>query len=324
MSISVKRRRWPLHLLGTALLATRAVDVRAQAGAPAAAHAAASVAPGSARRLAVVASFSILADMVREVAGDAADVTALVGPNTDAHVFQPTPADLQRVAGADLVVVNGLGFEGWIDRLVRASGYRGRVLVATRGIVPRRLGRAVDPHAWQSLVYAAHCVENIRAALVAAAPSRAGQIDRRAADYAARLAALDARARAAFDAVPREQRRILTSHDAFGYLGEAYGLTFIAPRGWSTDAEASAADVAALIRQVRGQQVRALFVENVTDRRLVDRIAQETGARVGGTLYSDALSAPGTAADTYLKMYAHNVDSLGVALRESLAALRAR
>ena len=269
----------------------------------------------TARPLQVVASFSILADMLREVAGDAAQVHSLVGANADAHVFEPTPADAQRLARADLVVVNGLHFEGWIDRLVRSSGYRGPVIEATRGIEPRRVGRAVDPHAWQSLAHAQRYVENMRAALVAAAPSQAAAIDARAAAYRERIAALDASARAAFEAVPRDQRRVVTTHDAFGYLGEAYGITFISPRAWSTDSEASAAGVASVIRQVRLHQARALFVENITDRRSIERISQETGARVGGTLYSDALSPPAAGADTYLRLYAHNVKSIAVALQ---------
>ncbi len=273
----------------------------------------------TAKPLQVVASFSILADMAREVAGDAAQVHSLVGPNADAHVFEPTPADAQRLAKADLVIVNGLHFEGWIDRLVRASGYRGKVVEATQGIVPRRAGRGVDPHAWQSLVHAQRYVENIRTALVAAAPMQAATIDARAKAYSARIAALDARSRAALEAIPREQRRVVSTHDAFGYLGEAYGITFIAPRSWNTDSEASAAGVAAVIRQVRLHQARALFVENITDRRSIERIAQETGARVGGTLYSDALSAPGQGAATYLEMMAHNVEAIAGALRAAAA-----
>lgn len=274
------------------------------------------------RKLQVVASFSILADLVREVAGDAADVSSLVGANADAHVFEPRPSDLQRLARADLVVVNGLGFEGWIERLVRSSGYRGPVVVASDGIVPRRVGHAPDPHAWQSLQHAQRYVENIRAALERAAPAHAAALKARAAAYGTRLAELDAESRAAFEVVPRERRRIISSHDAFGYLGDAYGLTFLAPRGWNTDADPSAAEFAALVRQVRQQKALALFVENISDRRLVERIAQETGARVGGTLHSDALSPPGTAADSYLRLYRHNVQTLAGALRAALAASR--
>ena len=269
--------------------------------------------------LQVVASFSILADMVREVAGDAAQVHSLVGANADAHVYEPTPADAQRLARADLVIVNGLHFEGWIDRLVRSSGYRGPVVEASSGITPRRVGRAIDPHAWQSLVHAQRYVENIRAALVAAVPHRAAAIDARAKAYSQQIAELDASARAAFAAVPPAQRRVVSSHDAFGYLGEAYGITIISPRSWNTDSEASAAGVAAVIRQVRLHQARALFVENITDRRSIERIAQETGAQVGGTLYSDALSLPGAGADTYLKMIAHNVNAIATALRTAAA-----
>lgn len=260
--------------------------------------------------LQVVASFSILADITREVAGDAAVVTSLVAPNADAHVFEPTPSDAQRIKAADLVVINGLRFEGWIDRLVKSSGYKGPVVAATEGIQPRLVRGAADPHAWQSLAHAQAYVKNIAGALARARPGQAQAIQGRAAAYAAKLQALDLQARNQLAAVPEAQRRVITAHDAFAYLGEAYGITFIAPQGWNTSGDASASTVAAVIRQIKARQARALFVENISDRRLVDRIARETGATVGGTLYSDALSIPGTEADTYLKLYTHNLQQL--------------
>jgi zinc/manganese transport system substrate-binding protein len=264
-----------------------------------------------------VASFSILADITREVAGDAAVVTSLVAPNADAHVFEPTPSDAQRIKAADLVVINGLRFEGWIDRLVKSSGYKGPVVVATEGIQPRLVRGAADPHAWQSLAHAQAYVNNIAGALARARPGQAQAIQGRAAAYAAKLQALDLQARHQLAAVPEAQRRVITAHDAFAYLGEAYGITFIAPQGWNTSGDASASTVAAVIRQIKARQARALFVENISDRRLIDRIARETGATVGGTLYSDALSIPGTEADTYFKLYTHN-------LRQLLGAIGAK
>lgn len=271
--------------------------------------------PGGAPPLRVVASFSILADMVREVGGDAVDVSALVGPDSDAHVFEPSPADAKRIAQADLVVVNGLGFEGWLERLIRSSGYHGPVLVATVGVTPRILGGADDPHAWQSLAMAKLYVENIRAGLVRQRPLAALQINARAADYQRRIASLDESTKARFAAIPVAERHVVTSHDAFGYFGAAYGVKFSAPQGWSTASEASAADVARIVRQLKADRVRALFVENISDPRMVERIAQEAGARIGGTLYSDALSRPGTPGDTYLRMFAHNVTTLLAALK---------
>ncbi len=265
--------------------------------------------------LRVVASFSLLADMAREVGGDAVQVSALVGPDADAHVFAPTPADAQRLAQADLVLVNGLGFEGWIDRLVRAAGYRGAVVVASAGITPRQGGRHADPHAWQSLVHAQRYAENIRAAIVQARPAAAAAVNARAADYTRRLAALDTSIRTRLAAVPAADRVVVTSHDAFGYFAEAYAVRFRAAQGWNTSSEASAADVAQLVRQLKAQRVRALFVENISDPRLLERIAREAGARLGGTLYSDALSAPGTPAGSYLGMMSHNADTLLAALQ---------
>ncbi len=271
-------------------------------------------------RLRVVASFSLLADMAREVGGEAVQVSALVGPNADAHVFAPSPADAQRVAQADLLVVNGLGFEGWIDRLVKATAYRGTVVVASQGIEPRRLAGQADPHAWQSLVHAQRYVENLRAALVLARPAQAQLFERQAAAYSGRLAVLDQSIRQRLAAVPAGERVVVTSHDAFGYFAQAYGIQFLAAQGWSTGAEASAADVARLIRQLKAQKVRALFVENISDPRLLQRLAKEAGATLGGTLYSDALSAPGTAADTYLRLMTHNADTVLAALRPAAAA----
>jgi len=268
-----------------------------------------------ARKLRVVASFSILADMAREVGGDAVDVTALVGPDGDAHVFEPTPADVKRLSNADLVIVNGLRFEGWIERLVQVSGYRGPVVVASKGITTRLLGPAPDPHAWQSLANARRYVDNIRAAFVAARPSHTAHIEQRSANYLRRVDALDASVRKRLGQVAPADRRVVTSHDAFGYFAEAYGVTFISAVGWSTGSEASAADVSRIVRQLRAQNVRAVFVENISDPRLVQRIAHEAGARVGGTLYSDALSPPGTAGDTYLRMFDHNASTLLAALQ---------
>ncbi|WP_018904981.1 metal ABC transporter substrate-binding protein [Variovorax paradoxus] len=266
------------------------------------------------RPLRVVASFSILADMAREIGGSAVEVAALVGPDSDAHVFQPSPADARRLANAELVVVNGLAFEGWMDRLVRSSGYRGPVVVASDGVPVRRMGRAPDPHAWQDLANAQRYAANLRDAMARARPAFAAEIGRRCASYIERLQALDREIRARFDAMPREHRRVISSHDAFGYFGAAYGIEFLAPQGMNTDSEASAASVARLIGQIRREDVRAVFVENISDPRLVQRIAREGGVTVGGRLYSDALSAPGTEADTYLKLFAHNATTIASAL----------
>lgn len=269
------------------------------------------------RPLRVVASFSILADLVANVGGPDVEVHALVGRDADAHVYQPAPADVKRVAQADLVVVNGLHYEGWLTRLVQAAGFKGPVLVCSDGLTPRRMGADPDPHAWQDLASARHYVARIRDALVQARPAQADALRRRAADYTAQIDALDRQTRADFATLPADRRRVVTSHDAFGYFAAAYGIEFLAAQRWNTDSEPSAADVARLIRQIRAQRAAALFVENISDPRLVQRIAQETGAVVGGTLYSDALSAPGTAADSYLKLFRHNAQTLLAGLRRS-------
>jgi zinc/manganese transport system substrate-binding protein len=280
-----------------------------------------------ARKPQIVASFSILADMASEVAPAGIEVSALVGPDADAHVFEPTPAHGRRLAQADLVIVNGMGFEGWIDRLIKVSGYKGTVVVATRGITPRKVGKhggshaghqhshgGSDPHAWQDLALARRYVANLAAGIGERWPEHRAEVQTRSADYSARIDALDRQVRDGLAPIPRAQRRVISSHDAFGYFGDAYGIDFLSPQGWSTNSEPSAASVARLIRQVRDQSVRALFVENISDPRLLERIASEAKVSVGGTLFSDALSAPGGPADTYLKMMAHNARSLTAAL----------
>ncbi len=270
----------------------------------------------------IVATFSILADMARELAPAGTVVTSLVGPNADAHVFEPTPADGRHLAQADLVVVNGLNFEGWVDRLIKVSGYRGPVVVASQGVkLPASKEPheghdhgAVDPHAWQNLAYARVYVANISSALAARWPAQRAEIDSRRIAYLVQVDELDRKVRDSLNAIPRAQRRVITSHEAVGHFGAAYGVDFLAPQSWNTHSEPSAAAVARLIRQIRQQGVQAVFIENISDPRLVERIAQEGGVRVGGTLYSDALSVPGGPADTYLRLIEHNTRTLFDAL----------
>lgn len=273
----------------------------------------------------VVATFSILGDFVREVGGSRVELTTLVGANGDAHVYAPSPSDARKVAEAAIVVVNGLKFEGWIDKLVKASGTKAAIATATTGIKTIKAAEdknhshghshsAVDPHAWQNVANATTYVANIRDALVAADPAGKDIYTANASAYMLKLDALDAEIRAATARIPADARRIITSHDAFGYFADAYGLTFIAPRGVSTEAEASAQDVARIIRQIKAQNARAVFVENISDPRLSERIAKETGARIGGRLYSDALSATDGPASTYIDMMRHNIKTLSAAL----------
>ncbi|MEM7188543.1 MAG: metal ABC transporter substrate-binding protein [Pseudomonadota bacterium] len=329
----------------------------------------------------VVATFSILGDMVNRIGGEHVALTTLVGPDGDAHVYQPVPADAKAVAQADVLIVNGLGFEGWLDRLVDASGFKGMRAVATSGVeaiafeedehhedeehhdddhadhndgdhddhadhkdgdhddhADRKDGDhddhadhkdddhddhaghdhhdhgAYDPHAWQSARNAVIYVDNITAALSKADPANASVYYRNRAAYVAEIEAMDAEIRNSVETLPEAGRTVVTPHDAFGYFAEEYGLTFLAPQGLSTEAEASAADVAKLIRQIRKQNIKAVFMENISDSRLLEQIANETGAGIGGSLYSDALSGPDGPAGTYLDMMRHNTTALVGAL----------
>jgi zinc/manganese transport system substrate-binding protein len=278
-------------------------------------------------KLPVVASFSIIGDLVKNVGGDRIALTTLVGPNGDAHVYTATPADAKNVAAAKVVFVNGLGFEGWIDRLAKASGSKVPLVTVTRGIKTQRMADgddhgqsrkhshgSVDPHAWQSVANTKVYVDNIRDALVNADPDGKAVYDANSQAYLDKLDALEGDIRAAIEGIDKSRRRVITSHEAFGYFEAAYGIDFIAPQGVSTESEASAQDVARLIRQIRAQKIPAVFLENISDARLVKRIAIETGAKIGGTLYSDALSGANGPAPTYLDMMRHNVREIARAL----------
>lgn len=288
----------------------------------------------------VVASFSILGDMVKTVGGDRVRVTTLVGPDADAHAFEPAPGAAQAIASAAVVFVNGLGLEqGWIPRLVQAAGFKGSVVVTTAGIEPLEMAEEEeeedpgklsatprdrgkpnmvdDPHAWQNLADGRFYVRNIVAGLSAADPAGAPLYEANGRAYLSEIDALDAEVKTNLEAIPRASRKIVTTHDAFRYFGDAYGIEFLAPEGTSTEAEPSAGQVAKLIRQIRSEKVTAVFFENMSDNRLLARISKETGARIGGTVYSDALSGPDGPAATYLAMFRHNLREFTRALAGS-------
>ncbi|WP_301102789.1 metal ABC transporter substrate-binding protein [Propionivibrio sp.] len=281
----------------------------------------------AAEPLKVVASFSILADLTQRVGAERVEVHTLVGQNADAHVYQPTPADAKTIAQARLVIVNGFGFEGWIDRLVKSSGFRGKVLTASSGVktLKRPYFRSdaqnahkhdneIDPHAWQDLANALRYVDNIAQALGDADPAGRVVYQANAAKYKQEISALDDELRKSFNAIARERRKVVTAHDAFGYFSRAYGIDFISPVGVNTDAEPSAADVGRIIQQIRRERIPAVFMESISDTRLLERIRQESGARIGGTLYSDSLSKADGPAPTYLDMMRHNARTLAAAL----------
>lgn len=300
----------------------------------------------AAKPLKVVASFSILGDITANVGGDKIEVITLVGPDGDAHVYEPSPADAQILSSADLVVVNGLGFEGWLDRLVKASGYKGKIVVASDGIKTRAMeaeehehGKKhhqdkghehaeahhhghdhgdVDPHAWQSLNNAKIYVKNITKALVDIDAANANAYRQAEASYLGEIDALDTWVREQFAQIPVEKRRMITSHDAFGYLAESYGVQILSPMGVSTASEPSAGGVKKLIQQMNREKITAVFVENISDHRLIEQIARESRVRVGGELYSDALSVKSGPASTYLNLFRNNIDKIVGAMRQGL------
>ncbi|MEJ8674611.1 metal ABC transporter substrate-binding protein [Chromobacterium amazonense] len=274
-------------------------------------------------KLPVVASFSIIADMAREIGGDRVEVVSLVGPDQDAHVFQPSPADIKKVSAAKVLVVNGLGLEGWMTRLDKAANFRGVTVVASKGIKTRQAPEEehaegdhdhdhgdVDPHAWHDPARVQTYIRNISAGLIQADPAGKAEYQRRASEYAAKVQALDAWAKQQFASVPAAKRKMLTSHDAFGYLGEHYQLQVLAIQGVSTEAEASAKGVAQLTRQVRNERVKAVFMENMTDARLLKQLSTEAKVQIGGKLYADALSGPKGPAASYLQLMRYNVETI--------------
>lgn len=258
----------------------------------------------------VVTSFSILEDLVKELGGEYVTVVNLVGRNSDAHMYQPKPSDAVAIARADLVVSNGLEFEGWISRLIKNSGYKNKQLIASDGVNAIRSGGEIDPHAWQSFNNIRVYVQNITQTLIMLRPEQTTEFMQRKKEYLGNLEVLEKDLIKQLSTIPKDNRIVVTSHDAFGYLGRDFSIQFLAPVGLSIEAEASAEDVAAMISQIREQHVKAIFVENISNPRLLQLIAAETGVAIGGRLYSDALSEQGGPANTYLNMMRHNVESL--------------
>lgn len=266
----------------------------------------------------VVTSFSILEDLLKELGGEHVSVVNLVGRNSDAHIYQPKPSDAVAIASADLVVFNGLEFEGWITRLIRNSGYKNKQLIASEEVDAIKNGAEIDPHVWQSFHNIRVYIQNITSALITLRPRHADEFTQRRQQYLQHLNRLEERLRAQIAEVPADKRIVVTSHDAFGYLGREFDIRFLAPLGLSIEVEASAEDVAAIVDQIREQNVRALFVENINNPRLLQRIAAETNIAIGGRLYSDALSEVDGPADTYLNMMQHNIGSLIAAFNSPL------
>lgn len=254
----------------------------------------------------VTASFSILGDLVRAVGGERVQITTLVGPNEDAHTFEPKPSDAKALLTAQLLVTNGLSFEPWAQKLAKAAGYKGPVLVASQGVT----ARPKDPHAWQNPSHVVLYVRNIAASLSKLDPSGSTSYQANADAYVKELRALDTWAETQFASIPVAQRKVITSHDAFGYLAQRYQITFLAPQGMNTDVEPSAKQVAQLITQIKREKIRAVFVENMSSPKLVAQLSQDAGAKVGASLYADALSAPGQPGANYLQMMRHNVTEL--------------
>jgi zinc/manganese transport system substrate-binding protein len=276
------------------------------------------MASASAAPLKAVASITIIADLVHQVGGDLVEVKSIVGPNGDAHSYEPKPQDSKTLSEAQIVFVNGLGLDPWIEKMTTSSGFKGPLVITTQGIKTHEFQedgkKVVDPHAWQDLSNGQIYVANIAKALCAVDSKDCATFNANATAYSAKLAALDKDLKTRFAALPEASRQVVTTHDAFGYFAIAYGLHFLAPEGFATEAEPSAAAVAKLVRQIKHDKIKALFFENMSDNRVIEAIAKETGVRAGPPLYADALSKPGEPGATYLAMFKYNTDTLLKAL----------
>lgn len=278
----------------------------------------------AADKLPVTASFSILGDLVRVVGGERVTVTTLVGPDEDAHVFEPKPTDAKHLLQSRLLVSNGLGFDPWAPKLAKAAGFKGLTLEAAQGVTPRTLPAdkdrqhvGTDPHAWQNPENVIVYVRNIAAALGRLDPAGAATYQSNSAAYIQELQALDHWAKAQFATLPPSKRKVITSHDAFGYFAAHYQLTFLAPQGISTDAEPSAKEVAQLIRQIKRERIKAVFVENMSNQKLLAQLGKDTGVTMGAKLYVDALSGPTQAGASYLQLMRHNVTQLVAGMQQN-------
>jgi zinc/manganese transport system substrate-binding protein len=278
----------------------------------------------AADKLTVMASFSILGDLVQVVGGERVNVTTLVGPDQDAHVFEPKPQDAKNLLQTKLLVLNGLGFEPWVQKLIKTTGYKGASLVAAQDInslsMPSEEPGAkteIDPHAWQNPNNVAIYVKNIAAILTKLDPAGAGIFKANSDAYLAELSKLDTWAKTQFDAIPKNKRKVITSHDAFGYFSDHYQITFLAPQGISTEAEPSAQQAARLIRQIKSEKIKAVFVENMSNPKLISQLSKDAGVTVGEALYADALSSADKPGSTYLKMMRHNVSQLAAGMRKN-------
>lgn len=271
----------------------------------------------AAEPLPVVASFSILGDLVKVVGGDRVKVTTLVGPNQDAHAFEPKPVDAKAILAAKVFVINGLNFEPWAQKLAKSANYQGITLVASNGIKPRSMPTEPgqthadsDPHGWQDPTNVAMYVKNIAKSLSGADPAGTSSYQKNSDAYLAELTALDQFAKDQFAAIPAAKRQVITSHDAFGYFAARYPIKFLAPQGINADMEPSAKEVAMLIRQIKRDHIKAVFVENMSNPSLLAQITRDTGVTLGPKLYVDALSSATEPGSSYLKLMRHNITQL--------------
>ncbi len=274
------------------------------------------------KHLKIVTTFSILGDFVQEIGKDKV-VISIVGPNSDAHTYQPTPKDVCQIAQADLIFINGLGFEGWIERLIESSGYKGPIVTATQGIKPLLVnapgeGEAPDPHAWNTIENAKIYIKNIFEALSELDPDQKDFYLKNYEEYLEKLEALEGEIQTAFKSIPLDSRKIITAHDAFGYYGKAYGVAFLAPVGTNTADEPSAKEMAKLVEEIRNNKIKMIFVENITNKKLIQQLAEETGVEIGPEIYSDALSEKNQPGYNYLALMRHNTQQFVHSMRLSL------
>ncbi len=281
-------------------------------------------------KLNVVASNSIVADWVKNVAGDQVDLKILVGPDSDVHTFEPSPSDNVALFKADVVFEIGLGLEPWMEKLYRASQSHAKRIILTNGIIIQpltvlRLGREhhedIDPHVWHNVRYAMGMVKRINQAFKSSDPANAQMYEARTQAYLKQLQELDSWVMRTTSQIPKDQRKLVTNHDSLGYFCERYQFVLVGAAfdSFTTEAEdSSAKNMAELISKIKKTGARVVFAENINSSKLISSLAQEAHVRLAPFLYSDALGREGSQADTYINMIRYNVQTIVAELTKQL------
>lgn len=268
----------------------------------------------------ILTTTSVLRDMAQHIAPDHCRVETIVPRGMDPHIYEPTPSDIDLVLASDLIFMNGLRLEGWLDKIISNAGRHGKKVIVTEGITPitsLEYESAPDPHAWMDLSLGLTYLKNMRKALVELMPRHADEIQQKYDTYIREMRDVHEWTREQIQSIPAENRVLITSHDAFQYFGRAYGMELHAALGLSTDADVKTGDVLNITRLLESSAIPAIFIESTINPKLLEQIASDYNVVIGGELYADALSSQNGPAGTYLDLFRHNVNTITQALTRS-------